>query len=258
MNKRILLLLVALVVVVFVVYKLRKPEPETAFKSTPSIQAPAETSATETSVAPDEDTETKPVTEAVTALAPETQAESEPEIAVAPEPVKVEATVAHIKFSGDSFSVKSDQVLAVVAGTEITLKSLMPIAETTATEREVSAAEFDQLLQKAIDREVVMQTARRGNIMLNEEQRRVVEKARLRAGAAGFSLPEAERPEFEAKSNFESFDLMSSLYIESMAKAAGVPAKDLGTEEEYQKNIRKFLDELREKSDVTVNAVVEK
>jgi len=254
-TKQLLILVVCIAIVGYLVWrKTSTKQSEQAPETTPPSLS--EQNAPVASITP-----VDPVTPAIVAASPvaEETAVVEPE-AVAPDakPAVVEAANANaIVFRGESFPVKPAVVLATVNNVEISLKDLIPIIPTSPEERTMSAADFKKQLQRAIDREVIFETARRQNFQLDEEQRRVVEKARLSAGAKGFSLPDTERPGYEAKSNFESLELLGTLMGEGLAKASGGPAKDAVSEEEYQKYIRGMLDELKKQNNVSVNAVVE-
>jgi hypothetical protein len=131
-----------------------------------------------------------------------------------------------IVLTGDKFDVKSDMILAKVAGKDIQLKDLLPTAEGT-PERTLTAEEFEALYQQAINREVVFQSARVRRMELDEEQRRLVEKSRLRAAREGMALPDAERPEYEARSNFDSYVLMATLLERNLVKALGGPPAEV-------------------------------
>jgi len=173
------------------------------------------------------------------------------------EPAPTDSAPGRIVFRGEQFAVKPDTVLAEVNNVKITLKDVMPINKASTSEHVVNAAEFQEQLNRAIDREVVFQTVRRRNIQLDEPQRRQVEKARLSAAAKGFSLPDNERQAHEDQSNFASLDLMGTLLSDALAKSAGGPAKDETPEEEYQKYLRGMLDNLKAGSHITENVVIE-
>jgi len=256
MNKRLNPLLIVVVVVIVIIAFLvwrnsSKPSPEAGTESPREVIT--ERAAPVTSPAPESAPEPIPADEP-TAAVPETTA---PVAVESASPVVVPSRENVIIFRGDRFPVKSDLVLARVNFVDITLKNVQPVSETAPSEITVSAVEFKKNLERAIDREVILDTARRSNIQLDDEQRRLVEKSRLSAGAKGFSLPDNERPVHEAKSNFESLDLMSTLLSDGIAKASGGPAKDSVSDEEYQKYLRGMLDDLRKRNSIKVNAVIE-
>jgi len=256
MNKRTNLLLIAVVVVVIIgVLAWRnstKPPLESTTETTPAVIA--ERTVSEAASKPAE-AEIEPVMEEEpAAINPEANESVDAESS----PGSAEPSSANIIiFRGANFPVKSDVVLARVNDADITLKNLQPVSSVLPSEITVSAADFEKNLQLAIDREIILDTARRGNIQLDDEQRRLVEKSRLSAAAKGFSMPDNERPAYEAASNFESLDLMSNLLGDVLAKASGGPAKDVVSEEDYQKYMRGMLDDLRKQNSVKVFAVVE-
>jgi hypothetical protein len=262
MNKRTLAVVIAVlvIVVIAILVKNRSAGPasapvsaiETAEPVTPGTLSQQEpVKAPEISPAPDV---TEPDT-AETSAPPAQAATASPPI----EPTRRQPTTADtpLVLKGPSFSVRSDLVLARVNNMKITLKNLVPIHQSEVVEETMAATNFQALLQRAIDREVIMHTARMRNVQLDEDQRRIVEKARLSAGAKGFSLPDEERPAYEARSNFESVDLLATLFAEGIAKQSGAPEKDEVPEEEYQNFMRSMLDDLGQKAGVRLMVTVE-
>lgn len=255
MNKRVLIVLAALAAVVLVLLLIRQAPPAPA-EPAPVVTAEPMVEPAAPAAAPEPATEPTPEpVEAEVAVAPA------PEATPVPESSPADAAAARsgnrMVFRGESFAVPSGAVLAQVHNTTITLKDLVPIAPGAVTEQTLSAADFQRLLAEAIDREVVFHTARARSVDLNEEQRRQVEKARLRAAAEGFSLPDDQRQAHEDRSNFASRALLGDLLLDRLVEQEGGPARGSVTEEAYQAESRRRLEAWHGGVVVIRNATVE-
>ena len=257
-QKKILYILFLIALVAAVMYwkkatAPKEPVPSLAAVEQTSISAPESSLPVDEEFADaptDEDSEFKPVVEEAPVVIEQTA------VAVVEEK-PAEPMPSQIVFKGEKFDVKQELVLATVNNIEIKLKDLVPIAANDTSDQTVSAVEFSTRLQRAIDRELVFEAARTRNIMLDDEQKKLVEKSRLSAGAKGFGLPDDKRPAYEAESNFTSLELMGNLLSDGLAKASGGPAKDTTPEADYHKFVRAMLDDMRQKANVVDHVVVE-
>jgi hypothetical protein len=76
------------------------------------------------------------------------------------------------------FRTRPDQVLASVNGTPITLSDLIPLQSTNDAEQEMDPLTYNYFLQRAINRELIMQTAKTRGITTTEAQQDQLDKLR--------------------------------------------------------------------------------
>jgi hypothetical protein len=116
------------------------------------------------------------------------------------------------------------KVLAAVNGVEITLKDLMPLpAEKAGMEQTLSAERYGFLLDRAIEREVALQGARRQGIELSTQQRQQLEQLRARSDRTepGVFDTVQQNP---ANTDFAVRDATGLLLQAALAEKAGVPS----------------------------------
>jgi hypothetical protein len=81
--------------------------------------------------------------------------------------------------SNKVFRIRRDEVLATVNGTPITLRELIPLSTTnTVGEEQLEQAAYDYFLGRAIDRELILQTAHAQGVGLTESQEQQLAKLR--------------------------------------------------------------------------------
>jgi hypothetical protein len=181
---------------------------------------------------------------------PSTRAATTPE----PEPPSTQAAttlppvVAHTQ---TLMNVRAGEVLATVNGTAITLKDLLAVdASKTDAAQEMPLDMYEALLNRAIDRELVFQTARSQGIELTEQQKQSLEQARA-AAQARFADPvnlemfkrTGGLGTVEDQIAFELRDAESNLLTTTLAAKAGVPPAQVSSkevEEYYAANKAEF------------------
>jgi hypothetical protein len=134
--------------------------------------------------------------------------------------------------------ISPTQTLGTVNGVTITLKDLVALPnEGESRERVMSAEMYDFLLRRAVDREIVFQTARREGIQLNATQEQQLEVARKRSeepltGSFDFQ-PKAENVDFEQR-DFAGLLLQTSLAAKAGVGSPHVTAEKV--EEHFQRH----------------------
>ena len=140
--------------------------------------------------------------------------------------------------------ISPTQTLATVNGVAITLKDLVALpSEGESRERVMSAEMYDFLLRRAVDREIVFQTARREGIELSATQKQQLEVARKQSeepltGSFDFQ-PKAENVDFEQR------DFAGLLLQTSLAAKAGVGSPHV-TAEKVEEHFQRHKDQYGE------------
>ena len=158
--------------------------------------------------------------------------------------------------TGEVVKVRSDFILAGVNGVAITLKDLMPVSATAATERSMGADMFKFLLNRAIEREVAFQTAEANGVRLGEEQLQQLETIRARALEKDPNSFTDVHDDFTAKAEFDVRDFSGLMTQEALLAAAGGPPKYVTPEmvQEYYESHRSQYGELPEDPDAKQQA----
>jgi hypothetical protein len=135
------------------------------------------------------------------------------------------------------FLARPDQVLATVNGTPITLGNLMPLPSSNSeAEQQVDAVTYDYFLQRAINRELVLQAARAQGVTLNQAQEEQLTKLRAEReqpepGLVSKLTVNAAEIEFELR-DAQAFMLQTSL----MAQAGAMPDVTPDQVDQYYQN----------------------
>ncbi|MGB7770080.1 MAG: hypothetical protein WBN22_14690, partial [Verrucomicrobiia bacterium] len=74
------------------------------------------------------------------------------------------------------YLVRPDQVLAKVNGMPITLWDLIPLSSTNNAEQQLDPVTYNYFLQRAINRELIMQAAKARGITLSDSQQQQLDK----------------------------------------------------------------------------------
>jgi hypothetical protein len=147
--------------------------------------------------------------------------------ATAPElpTTKAEITEADLEARpGNTVRVAPGRTLATINGHSIMLKDLVPDGD-RGNEREMAAGLYQFLLDRAIERQLVFETARQKHLELTPEQSR-----RLEALFTEDSCKAANSSVFdwlgrsEANAQFEARDLAGTMLAANLAAAAGAPS----------------------------------
>ena len=139
------------------------------------------------------------------------------------------------------FLVRPNQVLAMVNGTPITLWDLIPLQSTNNAEQQIDPVTYNYFLQRAINRELVMQAAKANGIALSDSQQQQLDKFRA----------EREQPEPGLVSKlsvnpteieFELRDAQAFMLQTSIMAAAGLAPNVTPdqVEQYYQQHIDEF------------------
>lgn len=136
---------------------------------------------------------------------------------VAPPPVQVMTT--------EVFRINSNMILASVNGMPITLRDLMPVNPTRLTENNFSPEMYGSLLDRAINRELAMQEAKRRGVGLSDQQKADLEKIRQRALERDPNSFSDVHDDYDAKAEFEVRDFAGLMLQEALLAAAGGPPK---------------------------------
>lgn len=123
--------------------------------------------------------------------------------------------------------IKTGEVLATVNGTPLRLPDLLPLpAGADAGERTLSAERFSFLLERAVDRELVFQSAQAEGIKLSGSQQQQLAgwRAREERVAGGVFDDLQHSP---ASADFAARDAEALLLRVALAEKAGVPARDV-------------------------------
>jgi hypothetical protein len=139
--------------------------------------------------------------------------------------------------SNKVFRIRRDQVLATVNGTTLTLRDLIPLGGTNAAgEEQVDQATYDYFLGRAIDRELILQTARAQGVGLTESQDQQLAKLRAlreqpEPGLVSKLTVDAAQIDFELRDS-QAFMLQTAL----MAKGGATPNVTPDQVEQYYLN----------------------
>lgn len=123
--------------------------------------------------------------------------------------------------------IQAATVLATVNGTPLTLKDLLPLPEDQQNSARVLSAErYTFLLERAVDREIILQQARTQGLELSDGQRAQLEKLRLRAEVTHSGVFDTLQHD-PANAEFEVRDAAALLLQATLAAAAGVPPREV-------------------------------
>jgi hypothetical protein len=144
--------------------------------------------------------------------------------------------------------LNSGMVIASVNGVAITLKDLMPVNPSVATERTMTREMFTALLDRAVRRELAAQEARTRGIELGDEQRKQLDMIRERALERDPASFTDAHDDYAAKADFEVRDFAGLMLQESLLAAAGGPPKYVTPEavEKYYQEHKADFGELPE------------
>ena len=140
------------------------------------------------------------------------------------------------------FLARPNQVLATVNGTPITLGDLMPLQSTNSeAEQKIDPVVYDYFLQRAINRELVLQAARAQGVTLNEAQEDQLtkfqaEREQPEPGLVSKMTVNAAEIEFELR-DAQAFMLQTALMAQAGATPNVTPDQ---VEQYYQANIAEF------------------
>lgn len=127
--------------------------------------------------------------------------------------------------------IKAGAVLATVNGVPIELKDLLPLPVGKASTGQIMSAErYAFLLDRAVDREITLQTARAQGMDLTESQREKLATLRVRGERPpGNVFDDLQHNPVNA--DFEARDAAASLLQAALAEKAGVPSSAVTAEQ---------------------------
>ncbi|MGA3283563.1 MAG: hypothetical protein ABSD57_03780 [Verrucomicrobiota bacterium] len=140
------------------------------------------------------------------------------------------------------FLARPDQVLATVNGTPITLGDLMLLQSTNSeAEQKIDSVTYNYFLQRAINRELVLQAAKAQGVTLNQAQEDQLTKLRAEReqpepGLVSKLTVNAAEIEFELR-DAQAFMLQTSLMAQAGATPNVTPDQ---VEQYYQAHIAEF------------------
>jgi len=140
------------------------------------------------------------------------------------------------------FLARPNQVLATVNGTPITLGDLMPLQSTNSeAEQKIDPVTYDYFLQRAINRELVLQAAKAQNVTLNQAQQDQLTKFQAEReqpypGMVSQLTVNAAEIEFELR-DAQAFMLQTALMAQAGATPNVTPDQ---VEQYYQAHIAEF------------------
>ncbi len=147
-----------------------------------------------------------------------------------------------IQFTNRVFLARPNQVLATVNGTPITLGDLMPLQSTNSeAEQKIDPITYDYFLQRAINRELVLQAAKAQNVTLNQAQQDQLTKFQAEReqpypGMVSQLTVNAAEIEFELR-DAQAFMLQTALMAQAGATPNVTPDQ---VEQYYQAHIAEF------------------
>lgn len=150
---------------------------------------------------------------AATVPAPHVVAPAAP---AAPAVVAVPTVSAPVAATPKAVPVAGERVLARVNGTAITGRDLVAFGQATPGSQSMSREMYDALLERAIDRELVVQEARKQGIKLDDTRAHQLEQ--VRAAQA------ARTPGDEGQIEWEARDAEAHLLLDTMLAQQGVSA----------------------------------
>ena len=123
--------------------------------------------------------------------------------------------------------IKASAVLATINGVPIELKDLLPLpAGKETSDQTMPADRYAFLLDRAVDREITLQSARAQRVDLTESQREQLASLRARGERAPANLFD-DLHHNPANADFEARDAAAMLLQTSLADKAGVPSRDV-------------------------------
>ena len=140
------------------------------------------------------------------------------------------------------FLTRPNQVLAMINGTPITLGDLMPLQSTNSeAEQKIDSVTYDYFLQRAINRELVLQAAKAQGVTLNQAQEDQLAKMRAlreqpEPGLVSKLTVNAAEIEFELR-DAQAFMLQTSLMAQAGATPNVTPEQ---VQQYYQDHISAF------------------
>lgn len=155
-----------------------------------------------------------------------------PALPPAPAPAAAKAAKAalqRVSGNGDAamLRIKAGEVLATVNGAPIELKDLLPLpAGKETADQAMPADRYAFLLDRAVDREIALQTAQAQGLDLTESQREQLASLRARSERPAPNLFD-DLQHNPANADFEARDAAALLLQASLAEKAGVPARDV-------------------------------
>ncbi len=147
-----------------------------------------------------------------------------------------------IQSTNRAFLARPDQVLATVNGTPIMLVDLMPLPSTNSeAEQKIDPAVYNYFLQRAINRELVLQAAKAQGVTLNQAQEDQLAKLRATReqpypGMVSQLTVNAAEVEFELR-DAQVFMLQTSLMAQAGARPNVTPDQ---VEQYYQTHLAQF------------------
>ncbi len=147
-----------------------------------------------------------------------------------PPPVVQPVTLENAGTPAESVLVNPQQVLGTVNGVALTLKDLMPLPPEKAGQAQVISVErFGFLLDRAVERELTLQTARSQGVELSAEQRQRLAELRARSNQTEEGVFDTLQHGAES-TEFQQRDLGAMALQYSLAEKAGVPSPHVTTE----------------------------
>jgi len=139
------------------------------------------------------------------------------------------------------FLVRPDQVLATVNGVPITLGNLIPLQSTNNAGQQLDSVTYNYFLQRAINRELIMQAAKAQGVTLNQAQEDQLAKLRGERqqpypGQVSQLSVNPTEVEFDLRDE-QAFMLQTTLLAQAGASPDVTPAQ---VEQYYQDHIAQF------------------
>lgn len=122
-------------------------------------------------------------------------------------------------------TLDSDTILATVNGVALRLQDLMPIRPAVVTQQIVRADAYDELLKRAIERELTLQAAQARGVELDAAQKQSLESIRADAFARADAPYTLAGYDAEAQAAFEVRDNTAQMLQNTLLGAAGPPAQ---------------------------------
>ncbi len=120
--------------------------------------------------------------------------------------------------------IKPTELLATINGVSLTLKDLLPLsAEKNETVQTLTTERYHFLLQRAVERELVFQTARAQGVELTREQKHRLQELRSANDQNNPNVFDALRSN-AAHDDFEQRDISGFLLRTTLAEKAGLPS----------------------------------
>jgi hypothetical protein len=137
--------------------------------------------------------------------------------------------------------VRPNQVLAKVNGTPITLWDLIPLQSTNNAQQQIDPATYNYFLQRAINRELIMQAAKADGITLSDSQQQQLDKLQAarqepEPGLVSKLTVNAAEVEFDLR-DAQAFMLQTSIMAAAGLTPNVTPDR---VEQYYQQHIDEF------------------